>query len=144
MSQLSDIELADTLSRRRARTSETLAIVFIAIQSGSIKDANGDGGMDIPFLLWAITLLVILMFGGGWFRGNAVRDAMNDETTRAHRQAGMACGFIVTLMGAFLLYGLSFYEEVTAREAVRLLITMSVAGALLRFATLEKRALGKG
>jgi fluoride ion exporter CrcB/FEX len=143
MSHLSDIELADTLSRRRARASAGLAIVFIATQGGSLSNGRANGHLDIPFILWALVLLVILFFGGGWWRGAAVRDAMNDETTKAHRRAAMAAGFVIGLIGAFIIYGLTFYEEVTAREAVRLLITMGVAGALLRFSTLERRALGQ-
>jgi fluoride ion exporter CrcB/FEX len=83
------------------------------------------------------------MFGGGWFHGAGVRSAMNDETTTAHRRAAMAAGFFITLIGALLLYVLTYYEDVTAREAVRLLITMGVAGALLRFGMLERRALGR-
>ena len=136
------VETADRLARRRARASGVLAILFIATQGGSLSDGRADGHFDLPFLLWAAMLIVILFFGGGWFRGAAVRAALNDETTRAHRRAAMAAGFVIGLIGAFLLYVLSFYEEMTAREAVRLLITMSVAGALLRFATLERRALG--
>jgi len=58
-----------------------------------------------------------------------------------HRRAAMACGFMITLAGAFVVYLLSFYKEVTTHEALRLIITLAVAGALLRFAGLERRAL---
>ena len=142
MAEHGTVDLADKLARRRARGAAALAIVFIATQGGSLSSNQAYGHLDLPFLLWAAVLVIILFFGGGWFRGRAVREAMNDETTRAHRRSAMAAGFVIGLIGAFLLYILTFYEEVTAREAVRLLITMSVAGALLRFATLERRALG--
>lgn len=141
MSRISDVEIADRLSKRRARASAALAIAFIATQGGSLSSPSEGGPFDLPFLLWAAMLLIILMFGGGWFRSGNVREAMNDETTRAHRSSAMAGGFLVALAGAFLLYAVTFFEEVTAREAVRLIITMGVAGALLRFATLEGRAL---
>jgi hypothetical protein len=45
---------------------------------------------------------------------------------------------------AALVYGLSFYEPITAREAVRLVVTFGIALALLRFGTLERKALKDG
>lgn len=134
------IEQADQLARRRARASTALAIIFLATQAGSIA-VDDRSRPDYPFLLWVIVLLVILMFGGGWFRAAGVRQAMNDESTRAHRRAALACGFLVALIGSVMLYIMTLFEDVTAREALRLLITMTVAAALLRFGTLEKRAL---
>lgn len=137
------IDQADQLTRRRARTSSALAIIFLATQGGSIAQKGG-AHIDLPFLLWVVVLLVILMFGGGWFSAAGVRQAMNDETTRAHRRSALACGFVISLIAAVMLYVLSFFEEMSARDALRLLLTMAVAGALLRFGTLEKRALGDG
>jgi len=132
---------ADQLGRRRARTATSLAIIFLATQGGGLAQKNATH-LDLPFLLWVVVLLVILMFGGGWFSTAGVRQAMNDETTRAHRRSALACGFLVSLFAAVLLYVLTFFEEMSAREALRLLLTVGVAGALLRFGTLEKRALG--
>jgi hypothetical protein len=143
MNGTDEVDLADRLARKRARGSAALAIVFLATQGGSLSSGRADGHFDWPFVLWAAVLIVILLFGGGWFHGAGVRRAMNDESTQAHRRAAMAGGFVIGLLGAVLLYVLSFYDEVTAREALRLVITMSVAGALLRFAMLEKRALGR-
>jgi len=137
------VEEADQLSRRRARTSSALAIIFLATQGGSIAN-HGGAKIDLPFLLWVVVLAVILMFGGGWFSSASVRHTMNDETTLSHRRRALACGFLVSLVGSVLLYVLSFFEEVTAREALRLLITMTIAAALLRFGTLEKRAFRDG
>lgn len=136
-------EQADQLSRRRARAATALAIIFLATQGGAIA-TNGGSTVDLPFLLWVAVLLVILMFGGGWFSASGVRQAMNDETTLSHRRRALACGFMVALVGSLFLYVLTFFEEVTAREALRLLITMTIAAALIRFGTLEKRALADG
>ena len=134
---------ADQLTRRRARSATALAIIFLSTQGGSIA-SKGNAMVDLPFLLWVGVLLVILMFGGGWFSSASVRQAMNDETTRAHRRSAMACAFLISLMGAVLLYVLTFFEDMTTREALRLLLTMTVSAALIRFGTLEKRALADG
>jgi heme/copper-type cytochrome/quinol oxidase subunit 2 len=114
-------------------------MAFLATQAADIAHPNTT--VDVAFLLWATVLLVILMFGGGWFRSAVVRSAMNDETTQAHRRMAMACGFLITLAGAFIVALINFYRPVTLGEGLRLLITMAVAGTLLRFAGLEKRAL---
>ncbi|MGE5721339.1 MAG: hypothetical protein ACM3YM_02670 [Sphingomonadales bacterium] len=141
MANTSDIDLVDKLARKRAHMATALAAAFIAVQATDISNRRADGHFDIPFALWTALLLVILLYGGGMFRSAKVRDALNDETTRAHRRAAMACGFIVTLGSAFIVYVLSFFDEVTTRQAVRLIITVAVAGTLLRFAGLERRAL---
>jgi hypothetical protein len=134
-------DAVERLARRRAHASQGLAMAFLAIQATDAANARSNGQVDLPFALWAILLLVILLFGGGWFRGARIRNALNDETPVVHRRMAMACGFLITLGGAFIIYLLSFYEEVTAPEALRLVITFAVSGALLRFAGLEKRAL---
>ena len=53
----------------------------------------------------------------------------------------MACGFLIALASSVLLYIATFFEPVSAREALRLLLTMTIAAALIRFGNLEKRAL---
>ena len=137
---ISAIEQADQLGRRRARSAIALAIIFLTTQAGSIA-SEGGSRPNLPFLLWVLVLVVILFFGGGWFRAAGVRQAMNDETTQAHRRSAMACGFLIALVGSVLLYIATFFEPVSAREALRLLLTMTIAAALIRFGNLEKRAL---
>jgi hypothetical protein len=91
--------------------------------------------------MWSVFLLFILLFGGGWLSGPRIRSALNDESTVAHRRSAMACGFLVTLLSAFIIYAVSFYHAMTASDALRLLITFSVCAALIRFAGLERKAL---
>jgi len=73
-----------------------------------------------------------------------MRAVLNDETTIDHRRRAMALGFWGALGTAFAVYILSFFEPVTVREGVRLVITFAIALALLRFGTLERRALKGG
>jgi len=66
---------------------------------------------------------------------------LNDETTKVHRQMAMAGAFLISLAAALILYVITYFEPVTVREAVRILITIGLASALFRFAGLEKKAM---
>jgi hypothetical protein len=131
----------ERLAWRRARMASGLAFGFLAIQATEVSRGATNERFDLAFALWSAILVVILLFGGGWLSGARIRGALNDETTIAHRREALACGFLITLASAFVIYGLSFFKEVTAAEALRLLITFAVSGSLLRFAGLERRAL---
>jgi hypothetical protein len=86
-------------------------------------------------------LLVLLALGNGLLRGGAVRGILNDETTLDHRKRAMALGFWAAIATAFLVFALSFIEPISAREGSRLIVTLTIATALLRFGMLERRAL---
>ncbi|MFA5966739.1 MAG: hypothetical protein WC804_22205 [Sphingomonas sp.] len=143
MSEQSD--LAERLARRRARVATVMAIYFMATQAISFP---GDIVLNRPGIVhlvgwvgWAAALLVLLALGNGLFRGGAVRGILNDETTLDHRKRAMALGFWAAIATAFLVFALSFIEPISAREASRLIVTTTIATALLRFGTLERRAL---
>lgn len=145
---MSDIELADRIAWGRARAATVFAWVFIATQSGSFSD---DPPLDRPqalhlsaWIVWAAALLIFLSFGGGLFRGARVRALVNDETTLDHRRRAMATGFWSAITTALILYVVSFFVPITTRETARLVITCSIVIALLRFSTLEKKALKFG
>ena len=138
-------QLADRLAWGRARAATVMALVFVAAQAGSFPD-------DIPlnrpqtihfaaWIIWAAALLIFLAVGGGLWRGPRMRALLNDETTIDHRKRAMALGFWGAIGTAVLVYGLSFYDPISSREGARLIITIGVALALLRFGTLERKAL---
>lgn len=137
------VDRADRLAAKRARTATALAIVFLATQGGSFNTVKPPH-LDWPFLLWVAMLLVILMFGGGWFQGEAVRAALNDETTRVHRRCAMAGGFVAALICGLFITVVNSFAPLETGLAVRVLITASVSAALLHFGKLERRALGDG
>ena len=141
-------DLADRIAWGRARAATVMALVFVAAQAGSFSDdlpLNRPQTLHLAaWIVWAAALLMFLAWGGGLLRGKRIRALLNDETTLDHRRRALALGFWGAMGTAALVYGLSFYEPISARMAVRLVVTFSVALALLRFGTLEKKALKDG
>jgi hypothetical protein len=145
MSDLSDVEYADRLSRRRARMLPFLAIVFLAGQaiyfSGpEMPTRTVDQVKVSAWLVWAVVLLFLLASGGGLFRGRKVRALMDDESTIANRHRAYSMGFWTAVGAAVGLYVVTMFESVSGREAIHIILTMAVAGALLMFGMLERRA----
>ena len=148
MTTSDDIALADRLSRRRARIFPILGIYFSAGQAVFYRQAIEPERIAAfkisAWLVWALVLLVALAFAGGHFRGAKVRALVEDEITRANRLRGYAAGFWAAAAAAILLYVLAMFEPVTGREAIHLILTALVGAALIRFGTLERRALAGG
>lgn len=149
---MTDNDTADRLMTKRARMMLALAVMFVAQQAiyftgnrldeGKLRLVNyiSIGG----WMVLSIILLVGLATGGSLFRGGGVRALMNDESTQANRAQGFQFGFLFTMAGAILLYILSLFTPVDGREAIRVLVTIGIAAALLRFGLLERRALKDG
>jgi hypothetical protein len=142
------VDLADRLARRRARIFTMLGIYFLAGQAVFFPDMfqpNGAARFKIAaWLVWALVLLLVLATGGGWSRGRAVRRLMEDEVTLANRRKAYSVGFWAAAGACVLVYLLTMIEPVSGREAVHLILTAAVAGALLSFAKFERRSLRDG
>jgi hypothetical protein len=145
MAKLSDAEVAERLTRRRARLFPVLAILFLAGQP--IYFAHNNEGSIPPhfkiaaWLIWAVALLLALAFAGGHFRGRTVRRLMEDETTVANRLRAYATGFWAAMLTTIGLYFFTLFDTLKGREAVHLILSIAVAAALIRFGSLERRAL---
>jgi hypothetical protein len=140
-------DLADRVTRRRARMMPFLAILFLAGQP--LYFARNQIEIETPvktaiWLAWSAVLLLALAMAGGHFRGRAVRDLVEDEVTRANRLRAYAAGFWTAMATVFGIYGLSVFDNIQGRESVHLIMTFSIAVALITFAALEKRALRDG
>ena len=144
----SQTDLADRIAWGRARAAPVMAMVFVASQGASFRDElplNRPQTLHLAaWIVWAAALLMFLAVGGGLFRGARIRALLNDETTLDHRRRALAFGFWGAMGTAALIYVLTFFEPLSAREAVRLVVTDGVALALLRFGTLERKALKGG
>lgn len=146
MIQPSDSEKAERLNRRRARALPALGVIFLAQQASFLSmPAESTRPVDqvkiVAWLLLTIVLLAGLATGGGWFRSRAVRELLNDESTRAHRQVGYVYGFWAAMGTAIGLYLVNMFEAVSGRDAVHIIVTVAGATALLNFGLLERRAL---
>ena len=96
------------------------------------------------WLVLSIILLVGLATGGGWLRPRAVRELINDESTRVHRQTAYSYGFWAAMGTAIGIYVVNLFEPVSGRDAVHIIVTAGIATALLNFGMLERRALRDG
>lgn len=142
---IQQMELAVKLTLRRARASIVLGILFITSMATSLKADIGDSRPATiqlaAWIVWAIALLVLVAAGGGWFRKPSVRSMMNDDSTIDNRRSALVTGFWAIVLCAFVLYGLSLFENITGREAIRIMLSAAVGAAAIRFGTLERRAL---
>jgi hypothetical protein len=110
---ISDVEQAEALGRRRARMMPVLAIVFISQQISFFASENEHAAAAMrtadhvkisAWLVLSLILLVALYSGGFWFRRRAVRALMNDEITRQHRANALSLGFLVAMLTGIALY----------------------------------------
>lgn len=140
--------MAEKLTLRRARGATVLGILFLTSMATSFRTDIGDSRpatlQIAAWIVWAIALLFLVVAGGGLFRGNFIRGMMNDDSTIENRKTAIITGFWAIILCAFVLYGISFFETVTGREAIRLMLSVAIGAAAIRFGTLERRALKIG
>ena len=148
MTNQTDFEIAERLSRRRARMLPLLGVYFLAGQAIFFRQAAEPERIASfkisAWLVWAVVLMLALAFAGGQFRGAKIRALVEDEVSRANRLRGYTAGFWGGCIAAIALYILTMFEPVTGREAIHGILTATVASALIRFGMLERRALKYG
>ena len=67
---------------------------------------------------------------------------MNDEVTRANRGTALSFGFVAAMVVGIALYPFVGALDVSPQDCLRLVVTAGLVAGLLRFAALERRALG--
>lgn len=146
----SDIEIADRLSRKRARMMMVLAVIFVTQQAAYVTGRIEDGARAVDhvkigaWLVLSIVLLLLLATGGAWLRSKNVRALMEDDVTRANRAEAFRLGFLVTMAAGIGLYCVSLFEPVAGRDAIHILMSTGLVVALIRFGMLERRAFRDG
>jgi FtsH-binding integral membrane protein len=139
-------EIADRFAWSRARVATFLALLLMTSQIGSWRaddvSSGGPGHVHlVALVIWVLMLVIFVVLGAGLFRGARMRALINDETTLNHCRQAMALGFIGAIVAAAVVYLLTLIEPVSAQSGARLIMTTAIVLALLRFGTLEKRAL---
>lgn len=150
-SEMTDAETADRLVHRRARMMPAMAAIFLAQQASYFSGRRlGEGSRLVDHVAIAgwLTLSIVLVLafatGGSWWRNANVRALMNDESTRLHRADGFRFGFLATMIAAIVLYILSLFAPISARDTIHVLMSAGIAAAWIRFGMLERRALKDG
>ncbi|MEO8177080.1 MAG: hypothetical protein ABI626_10540 [Sphingomicrobium sp.] len=149
MNQISNVEQAERLSRKRARMLPVLAVVYLTQQASFFADSPAAGrSVDhVKIGAWLILSLVLLLAistNGFWFRSREVRALLDDESTRANRLTATSAGFFAAMLAAILLYLVDQFEPIATRETIHIILSVGLAAALIRFGMLERRAHSDG
>ena len=144
MQSRSPVEIADQFSRRRVTMVAIATLVFLGVQliAGPFWGARR-GTPYISEIGWGINafvLLLMLAIGSRLLRNRRIRSLVDDEVSRHNRVMGIVVGYWVAMTAAMGLYLTTAFKDLTAREALYLVVTPSVGVALLTFCYLEWRA----
>ena len=141
-------EEAEQVSRRRSRALWVSGLFFTVWQGAFATWGLGDqppvrlvdqvklGG----WVAWVLVLLAMLATGGVVFRSPEVQRRVNDEVSVANRHGAQRAGFWVAVLTLIGLYVATFFVTLTVHDILHLVLTLTVGGALLRHAILERRA----
>jgi hypothetical protein len=138
----SDIEKAERVSRAR---SLIMAIAAVVLLIQSVLGVGDEASSMTPVLRhasWGLMILfwLIILATGGWLRLRpSVRSLINDEVALAHRATALQTGFWTAMLLALVLYFASLEWTIPLREGLRILVDVSIAAALIRYAWLESR-----
>ena len=139
-------ELADRYSRKRALAMIAVGAMFVFQQVSFMGQGAASRTVDyVRIGGWAAmsgAILLVLLTGGAFLRKPAMRALMNDEVSRANRHSAIVRGFTVAMVLSIVLYLVSEFREVHARQAIHLIVTFGLASALIRFGKLERKSLG--
>ncbi|HEY4954051.1 MAG TPA: hypothetical protein VII02_04120 [Gemmatimonadaceae bacterium] len=146
MQSRTPVEIADVYSRKRAIVFAAAAVVFLLIQVVArpfFAAGAATANLLTPGVMWAINvifLLLCLATGGGILNRSEIRALVNDEVSDRNYKTSAIAGFWVAMATAIGLYFLPIAESFTARGVVYIIVTPSVAVAVLVFSYLELRA----
>ena len=144
---MSVAQKAEYLSNRRARMLPALAVIFLSQQAaflsnlGAQEETSAYAAKVSAWLVLSIVILAALATKGFWLEPKAVRDLIDDENTRANRNDAMRWGFLFSMAAAISVYALTLFKvQLSARDAVHLVMTIGIPAALIRWGYLERRA----
>jgi hypothetical protein len=145
---MSVAEKAEYLSRRRARMLPVLAVILLSQQAAFFSSLGSPGATSAytakvsAWLVLSVIILAALATKGFWLEPKEVRDLIDDENTRANRNDAMRWGFLFSMAAAIAVYALTLFQvQISARDAVHIVMTIGIPAALIRWGLLERRAL---
>lgn len=142
------VEAADRLSRRRRRGLWASAVLFVLWQGvfytwGAPDRAplrHVDELKVSAWVLWCLAIMLLLATGGGLLQRRHLGRLMNDEVSTTNRQAGQRFGFWAAMAAAVGVYVAEFLVRLSTHDAIHIIMTAGLGGALLRYALLERRS----
>lgn len=141
----SDVETADAFDKRRASAAPFLGLVVLLAQQGIIF-AWEWGSQSITqtavWLIFAVTMLVLLMTGGTWLLPSSARALADDEVTSSNRALALRAGFGVTMITGLIVWVVAPYEPLHAQHAANLIVSLGLGSGFAAFAMAEVRSHG--
>lgn len=142
------VETADRLSRRRRRGLWASAVLFVLWQGlfytwGAPDRAplrRVDELKVSAWVVWCLALMLLLATGGGFLQRRHLRRLMNDEVSTANRHGAQRFGFWAAMITAVGVYVAEFLVRLSTHDAIHIIMTAGLGGALLRYALLERRS----
>ena len=139
---VSNVEQAERHSRGRSLIMALGAVVLLASAVIGFEESTNPVRPFVRHIGWSVMVLLwlaILATGGGLALNRTVRRLMNDEVSLLNRRLALQAGFWTAMAVGLALYLASFQWEMSPREGLRLLIDVTIAAALARYAWLEMR-----
>ena len=139
---ITDIERAERASRTRSSLMAAMALILLVNTAVALVDGPSSMTPMFGHGIWAamILLWLIVLASGGWLQmPGRVRRLMNDEVALANRNRALQAGFWVAMGLGLGLYLASLEWPIDLRDGLRILLNLSVAAALIRYAWLEMR-----
>jgi hypothetical protein len=138
----SDIEKAEHVSRARSLIMALMAAVLLIQGVLGFGDEASSMNPILRHAAWGITILfwLVILATGGWLRlRRDVRRLINDEVSLANRSQALQAGFWTAMVVALAIYFGSLRWEISLHEALRILVNLTIAATLIRYAWLEMR-----
>ncbi|HEX3699854.1 MAG TPA: hypothetical protein VHV27_04185 [Phenylobacterium sp.] len=145
-------QLIERLQKRRTQLAFFQGIVFMMWQSAYMRITAGQLSFvravehvnAAAYVILAILLMVFLARSGGFGWSKDVRRILNDEVTRDNRRRAFEIGFWAAMVAALACAVVQMFAPFPAFDALHIVLSAGLAGALLTFALLERRAQADG
>ena len=141
-----ETQKAEWASQFRSVLMAAMAVVLLG-HAWSVDDTTGmdpvlhHGGWALSILAYLLLIALPAWRGKGSlfeFTRRIVR-IMDDEVSMANRSRALQAGFWTAMLLGLVLYFVSLEWELGLRHTLRILVNVSLAVALLRYAWLELR-----